>query len=113
MTRAPKVCTTPGCPAVADPGTSHCPQHTRPPWRNSNRAQELPPNWQTLRAAILQRDQRRCTCPGCPNCTNHPCTAPGTEVDHLGDKHDHRPQSLATKCTACHRHRTQQQAHGR
>ncbi len=108
---APTVCAEPGCAQLVPTGQGgRCPQHARPAWASSNRRAQLPPNWRATQQAILTRDRHRCTCPGCPNCTGQPCATIAAEVDHLGDRHDHRPSNLASKCADCHRWRTRQQA---
>lgn len=109
--RAPTVCAKPGCATLVPGGEGgRCPQHARRPWASSNRSSELPAEWKVIRRLVIARDGGRCTCPSCPSCNGQPCATIATEVDHLGDRHNHRPQNLASKCSPCHRHRTQQQA---
>lgn len=64
----------------------------------SNRRTQLPPDWPHRRAATLHRDHHHCTTPG--------CTAPATDVDHIGDAHDHNPTNLRSLCAEHHRQRT-------
>lgn len=73
---------------------------TRAPWSTSNRRAELPPHWRRLVRLILKRDP---TCTAC-------WASPSAEVDHVGDRHDHRPENLQGLCTPCHRAKTQRQA---
>jgi 5-methylcytosine-specific restriction protein A len=76
------------------------------PWqRDSRRRAELPRNWQTIRRLVLQRDGYHCTI------REPPCTGAATDVDHIGDRHDHRPENLRAACAPCHRLRTARQSH--
>ena len=69
-------------------------------WNGSNRRSELPGDWYTrLRPMILERDEHRCQ-----QCGGH-----ATDVDHIGDKHDHRPANLQALCDWCHKRKTSQQ----
>ena len=69
-------------------------------WESSNRRAELPADWYTrIRPAILERDSRRCRV----------CGAPATDVDHIGNKHDHRPINLQALCDWCHKRKTSAQ----
>lgn len=69
-------------------------------WAGSNRRAELPADWYTrIRPAILERDGHRC----------QKCGAAATDVDHIGDKHDHRPDNLQALCDWCHRQKTARQ----
>ena len=69
----------------------------------SRRTSPLPPNWRSIRAAILKRD---------PTCRlrTHCDGAPSTEVDHIGHPDDHTPGSLRGVCRRCHASRTGKQA---
>lgn len=51
--------------------------------------------WRRIREIVLARD--RSTCAGC----GHKALR-GMHVHHLSDSGDHRPESLATVCAACH-----------
>lgn len=95
-----RVCGRPGCPTLST--TPYCPQHTIPAWTGSNRRAELPHNWAQTRRRILARDRHRCQWPG--------CTTTATEVDHIGDRNDHRAGNLRALCTPHHTARTQAQA---
>jgi hypothetical protein len=61
----------------------------------------LPADWRDRRARVLARDGHRCTIAG-PRCTGL-----ATEVDHIGDRDDHRELMLRSACHACHMARTQ------
>ena len=76
-------------------------------WANSNRKHELPADWHRTRRRILNRD-KTCTCPGCPL---HPalCHAASTDVDHIGDRHNHDDTNLRGLCSPCHDQRSSQQ----
>jgi 5-methylcytosine-specific restriction enzyme A len=66
------------------------------PWTTSHRRQQLPPGWRThTRPAILTRDGYHCQWPGC---TYHNPTGQGLEIDHIGDRNDHRHANLRTLC---------------
>ncbi len=73
-------------------------------WHNSNRRGALPQDWRARRARILARDHHRCTIAG-PH-----CTGTATEVDHIGERTDHRDHMLRAVCHPCHARRTAQQA---
>lgn len=100
MRRAPKRCTAPNCG-----NDQPCPDHTRRPWATSTRRATLPADWQRRRLAVFRRDNWRCI-----DCGHHDPTGRTLECDHTGDRHDHRTQSLATRCGPCHRQRTLAQA---
>lgn len=68
-------------------------------WANSNRRQQLPPNWQTLRARILRRD------PTCQNCGLNA----SVDVDHITPGNNHHPDNLQGLCRHCHRAKTIQE----
>lgn len=91
---AKRVCAKPGCPHFQP-----CPDGHNAPWAGSNRRAELPKDWPTIRRAILRRD------PVCVRCH----AAPSTDVDHIGDKHDHSETNLRGLCGPCHASRTGKQ----
>ena len=69
-------------------------------WEGSSRRAELPADWYThIRPAILQRDGHAC----------RQCAAAATDVDHIGDKYDHRLENLQALCGRCHRLKTSRQ----
>jgi 5-methylcytosine-specific restriction endonuclease McrA len=76
-------------------------------WTSQGR--DLPTNWRTIRRAILQRDQHRCTWiqtdgTRCPETTR-------LEVDHIANPNDHRPDNLRTLCHWHHARVTAAQSH--
>lgn len=100
MSRAPKVCTAPGCPETAEPGNSRCPQHKRPAWQGGQQGKHSTTwAWQKLRRAILDRDRWTCTT----------CGAPATDVDHIVPRSKggtDAPANLAATCSRCHKAKT-------
>ncbi len=76
------------------------------PWdRTSRRRSELPADWPTIRTDVLNRGQHACRIAG-PNCTRI-----ATEVDHIGNRHNHSRTNLRAACTTCHSERTTSQRH--
>jgi len=88
-------------------------------WQGSDRRSTLPSNWPAIRRPILRRDGRRCTWLGDLDADGRPaeymaggydhaqrCTEHATDVDHIGDRLDHRPQNLRSLCGRHHRHRS-------
>lgn len=73
-------------------------------WADSDRGQHLPRNWHRIRARVLARDGWTCQIRG-PRCTRI-----ATEVDHIGDRCDHREHMLQSTCHTCHAWRTSQQS---
>lgn len=63
-------------------------------WAGSDRRSELPPDWPQIRARILARDEGRCTWVT----EGDRCSEDATDVDHIRDRHDHRPENLASLC---------------
>ncbi len=102
MPRAPRICATVGCPDTAT-NAGRCDAHHREAWAGSDRRATLPRNWDTIRRRILERDGHRCQIrdPG--------CTTLAVEVDHIGDRDDHRDQMLRAACSPCHAHRSAMQ----
>ncbi|MFF7171107.1 HNH endonuclease [Streptomyces pseudovenezuelae] len=75
-------------------------------WAGSNRRAELPPDWQTvIRPAVLQRDEHRCR----NRIGGRVCGRPANQVDHIGDKHDHRIEMLQALCADCHNAKSSRQ----
>jgi 5-methylcytosine-specific restriction protein A len=72
-------------------------------WAGSRRAADLPKDWKKRHDYILARD---------PICMlrTHCHGALSEEVDHIGQRTDHRLHMLRGACTPCHTHRTQAQA---
>lgn len=80
--------------------------HEKTPWAGSNRRAELPHNWPQLRQQALERDDHRCTWR-----TDHKrCIETATDVDHIGNRHDHRLANLRSLCGTHHDRRTARQA---
>lgn len=95
--RYSSVCAKPGCADLTH--QTYCPAHTPAPWATSTRRATLPKDWPRRRAKVLRRDGYRCT----------RCGAPATDVDHAGDRNDHRYESLRSLCGDCHTERTTEQ----
>lgn len=76
----------------------------RPPWQGSDRKQELPANWEEIRAAVLEDDDRQCRIryPGI-------CAGEATDVDHIRRGNDHQRGNLQAACRACHRRKSGQE----
>jgi 5-methylcytosine-specific restriction endonuclease McrA len=74
----------------------------------TNRRAELPRNWATeIRPAVIERDKGLCQWRERPD--GPICGARGTDVDHIGDKHDHRPEMLQALCEDCHNRKSSRQ----
>ncbi len=72
-------------------------------WQDSNRRNQLPPNWSSIRHQRFTIDNWTCT-----DCSHHDPTGATLECDHTGDPNDHRLEVLATRCHPCHVAVTQQ-----
>jgi 5-methylcytosine-specific restriction protein A len=75
-------------------------------WEGSTRKATLPPDWQAIRRAVLQRDGWRCTWPT----PTGRCTERATDVDHVGDRDDHTLENLRALCAPHHLQHTSRQA---
>lgn len=76
------------------------------PWDNTSRRRtELPTDWPIIRRDVLTRDNHHCQLRS-PHCTGY-----ATEVDHIGDKHNHTRDNLRAACHTCHAERTTAQGH--
>jgi 5-methylcytosine-specific restriction endonuclease McrA len=75
-------------------------------WVGSNRRAELPPDWYTaIRPAVLRRDEYRCR----NRIDGQVCGRRANQVDHIGDRHDHRPEMLQALCAECHAKKSSRQ----
>lgn len=65
-------------------------------WKNSDRKQRLPVDWQRRRKEVLRRDSNRCQLRWLG------CEVEAKEVDHIvaGDNHD--LENLQAVCSSCH-----------
>jgi hypothetical protein len=97
--RASKTCSHPRCPNLQP-----CEDHPKVAWQGSTRRTELPSDWERRRRTVLERDE---ICTDGRVCRG---LALATECHHTGSKHDHRVESLAGVCKACHAAATQEQA---
>lgn len=71
----------------------------------SARTAPLPPNWGTeIRPRILARDHHACR--QTISYTGELCGRPATDVDHIGDPHDHADANLRALCQRHHRVRS-------
>ena len=81
------------------------PAQGRPAWEGSTRKATLPPNWDSeIRPAVLERDGYRCQIR-----FHEVCIGVANQVDHMGDRNDHRPEVLRAACGPCHQRRSSQQ----
>lgn len=74
----------------------------------SHRKTGLPADWESrIRPAVIARDSGRCRwIEGGQRCPEH-----GTDVDHIGDPHDHSLANLRLLCAPHHRRRTSRQGY--
>jgi len=78
---------------------------------SSRRTVSLPNGWDGIRPVILARDPS-CRYGAIPDDMYElgQCREPSTEVDHMGDPDDHRPEMLRGICHRHHLIRTARQA---
>lgn len=76
-------------------------------WESSDRREHLPSNWDSIREFVLKRDGYRCVW---KLGSGARCPRRATEVDHMGDRDDHRPEKLRSLCHAHHEKVTLRQA---
>lgn len=69
------------------------------------RKHDLPTNWAAIRKHVLARDGWRCVWTD----NGERCTSRATDVDHIGNRNDHRPVNLRSLCPTHHRKRTARQ----
>ncbi|MEV6836782.1 HNH endonuclease signature motif containing protein [Streptomyces sp. NPDC051133] len=68
-------------------------------WAGSNRRAELPRDWYThIRPFVLARDEHRCR----NRIDGRVCGRRANQVDHIGDRDNHRPENLQALCEDCH-----------
>lgn len=73
-------------------------------WSSSHRRAELPADWATvLRPRTLARDGYRCVA---LMRDGSRCPATATDVDHIGDRHDHSDNNLQSLCRWHHGRKT-------
>lgn len=70
-----------------------------PAWAGSRRKADLPTNWPSLRTQVLARDGHVCVL----------CGRPANQVDHIGDRDDHRLANLRALCPEHHHARSARQ----
>lgn len=99
--RAPRRCTTPGCPRPAMPPHHKCPpcislpSRPRPP---SDWAFYNDPQWRALSAQIRREH---------PVCQADGCRRPSKHVDHIdGDRSNWSRANLRALCVPCHSRKT-------
>ena len=84
-------------------------------WTNSNRRNELPPDWRRRREVVIRREGGQCqamsqiTDWGTILHDGVRCERPGVEVNHTY-RANHDPRSLELLCAAHHRIETQRQS---
>lgn len=74
-------------------------------WEGSHRKADLPLGWPEIRRQVIERDKGRCRWIE----NNGRCPAPGTDVDHIGDPHDHALKNLRLLCGTHHDRRSSAQ----
>lgn len=74
----------------------------------SDRRTQLPPDWKTIRAKIIDAAGGRCQ--AIEEATGQRCTLAAVEVDHIGSPNDHRPGNLRALCSPHHAEHTSAQA---
>ena len=75
------------------------------PWSaTSGRTSPLPPNWASIRRAVLERDGHRCM--AMRGDTGERCDWPANQVDHMDEPDDHRLHMLQSLCAYHHARKT-------
>ena len=77
-------------------------------WVGSTRRETLPPDWEQRRRRRLEADGYRCQHVRFDTCTI--CGRTARDVDHTGDRLDHRHESLRSKCGWHHDEKTNREA---
>lgn len=75
-------------------------------WETSNRKNELPRGWATIRRRILARDGYSCRWPTGQGST---CGVAANQVDHVIRGSDHRDENLRALCKWHHNRKTSQE----
>ena len=75
-------------------------------WRSSNRRQELPSDWYSLRKKILARDSYQCQELIYDGKNWSKCLKPANQVDHIRPGSDHRDTNLRALCEDCHKRKS-------
>jgi 5-methylcytosine-specific restriction protein A len=101
--KAPRPCTTPGCPNLSASGK--CDDHARKHERERGTAAErgYGATWQRLRQMVLSRD------PLCTTCAAEERTTPSTDADHIIPKSrggQDTLENLQGLCHSCHSRKT-------
>ena len=97
---AKRVCSHPGCTAIAD--GSRCPKHPAKAWQSTTTTRQergYGKAWDRIRASILLRDSWTCQV----------CSRVATDVDHIRNKArggGDDPDNLQSLCKACHKAKT-------
>lgn len=71
-------------------------------WRDSDRHDRLPPNWDHLTKRVLRRDGHQCTWLE----NGERCTARATDVDHIVNDDNHELDNLRSLCGPHHRRKS-------
>lgn len=77
-----------------------------PGWQNSDRRDRLPPDWHSIVARIMRRDQRMCQWKFDDDTL---CLDPARDVDHIVPGDDHRDANLRALCARHHKRKTGQE----
>lgn len=78
------------------------------PWESSDRRQRLPPNWDSLRAIVLQRCGGRCEL---KRKDGSRCWDKATDVDHISHGDDNSLSNLRGICTWHHKRKSSAEGH--
>lgn len=82
------------------------------PWGiRSSRTAPLPADWWRRRTIVLKRDGYQCT--HIREDTGRRCIEKATDVDHIGEAHDHRIKMLRSLCSWHHNQKTARQGGSR
>ena len=77
------------------------------PWESSDRRDQLPSDWASIRREVFRRKGKRCVW-RLPS--GRQCPRPATDIDHIRGGDDHRISNLRPLCEHHHKKRTAQQA---